>query len=58
MARIGYARVSTADQRLDRQLDELEAEGCERVFTEKISGAASTSPSATPCSATSRRATW
>ena len=35
---IGYARVSTAGQNLDLQLDELRKHGAERVFQEKITG--------------------
>jgi DNA invertase Pin-like site-specific DNA recombinase len=37
--KLGYARVSTDDQTLDRQRERLREEGCERLFEEKISGA-------------------
>lgn len=35
---VGYARVSTIDQNLDRQIENLEAFGAEKIFTEKQSG--------------------
>ena len=42
--RIGYARVSTKDQSLDRQRDQLRQDGCERIYEEKVSGARSDRP--------------
>jgi len=37
--RLGYARVSTYGQTLDAQLEQLRAEGCAKVYREKVSGA-------------------
>jgi DNA invertase Pin-like site-specific DNA recombinase len=37
--KLGYARVSTADQSLDLQLAALKESGCQRIFREKVSGA-------------------
>lgn len=37
--RIGYARVSTTDQNLERQIVRLRETGCEKIFEEKMSGA-------------------
>ncbi|MFC4211611.1 recombinase family protein [Pedobacter lithocola] len=36
--KIGYARVSTADQNLDMQFNALTEYGCKTIFQEKISG--------------------
>ena len=41
---LGYARVSTADQQPQLQVDALEHAGCYRVFTETASGARSDRP--------------
>ena len=38
MRKIGYARVSSEDQNLDRQIAALRAEKCERIYREKASG--------------------
>lgn len=35
---IGYARVSTQEQNLDRQIDALRARGCEKIYQEKMTG--------------------
>lgn len=42
--KIGYARVSTQDQNLDRQRNQLRQDGCERIFEEKVSGVKSDRP--------------
>ena len=36
--KIGYARVSTLEQNLDRQIDLLKAQGVDKIYTEKMSG--------------------
>ena len=51
MSLVGYARVSTAEGRqvLGRQLDALDAAGCERVFENHASGAATDRPNLAAC---------
>src|SRR5437588_9160914 len=41
---IGYARVSTQDQTLHLQKDELEKAGCSHIFTDTLSGAKTERP--------------
>jgi len=40
MRKIGYARVSSADQNLDRQIAALRTEQCDTIYREKVSGKA------------------
>jgi DNA invertase Pin-like site-specific DNA recombinase len=50
MAKIGYARVSTADQNDDSQVDELKAYGCERIFIDHgVSGKLAARPELDKC---------
>lgn len=44
MAKIGYIRVSTTDQNLERQELRLKEIGCEKLFADKMSGATKERP--------------
>ncbi len=41
---IGYVRVSTVEQNVNPQIDELKKAGCKKIFRDKVSGAKSERP--------------
>ena len=47
--KIGYARVSTEDQNPDLQLSALEKAGCEKIYTDKATGANTRRPQLEKC---------
>jgi DNA invertase Pin-like site-specific DNA recombinase len=46
---IGYARVSTAEQSTELQLDNLAKVGCEKIYRESVSGISKTRPELERC---------
>ena len=52
---IGYARVSTLDQNLDLQNDALKKSGCEKIYSDTLSGANASRPGLDECLGYARR---
>lgn len=46
---IGYCRVSTSSQTTDPQVDVLKEAGCQRIYSDKMSGVRSDRPGLTEC---------
>ena len=46
---VGYGRVSTRQQNLDRQIRSLTKDGCAKIFTDKLSGKNTDRPELTAC---------
>lgn len=47
--KIGYARVSTKDQNLELQMNALNNEGCDKIYTDKMSGTVKNRPGLDLC---------
>ncbi len=47
MAKIGYARVSSKTQNIERQLNILEEHNVDKIFQDKLSGATTNRPALT-----------
>ena len=45
--KIGYARVSSVGQNLDSQMDALQQAGCDKIFSEKMTGSRMDRPRST-----------
>ncbi len=49
LMKIGYCRVSSNDQTLDLQKDALKKSGCEKIFSDTVSGAKESRPGLDQC---------